>query len=39
MRYKYRNIELWSRGYYVDTVGKNTNKIKEYITKQLKENK
>lgn len=26
MRYKYRNREFWCRGYYVDTVGKNTKK-------------
>ena len=32
MRYKYRNREFWCRGYYVDTVGKNTKKIKEYIS-------
>ena len=37
MRFKYRNREFWCRGYYVDTVGKNTAKIKEYISKQLKE--
>ncbi len=37
MRYQYRNREFWCRGYYVDTVGKNTNKIKEYIQNQLKE--
>lgn len=36
MRYKYRNREFWCRGYYVDTVGKNTKKIKEYISNQLK---
>lgn len=30
-------IEFWCRGYYVDTVGKNTNKIKMYIQNQLKE--
>ena len=35
--FKYRNREFWCRGYYVDTVGKNTNKIKEYIRNQLKE--
>ena len=29
---------LW-HGYYVDTVGKNTKKIKEYIANQLKEDK
>ena len=39
MRYKYRNREFWCRGYYVDTVGKNTRKIKEYIANQLKEDK
>ena len=36
-RYKYRHREFWCRGYYVDTVGKNTKKIKEYISNQLKE--
>lgn len=39
MKYKYRNREFWYRGYYVDTVGKNTKKIKEYIANQLKEDK
>jgi len=39
MKYKYRNREFWCRGYYVDTVGKNANKIKEYIASQLKEDK
>ena len=38
-RYKYRSREFWCRGYYVDTVGKNTKKIKEYIANQLKEDK
>ena len=37
MIYRYRNREFWCRGYYVDTVGKNTKKIKEYIANQLKE--
>ena len=37
MRFQYRNREFWCRGYYVDTVGKNTKKIKEYIQNQLKE--
>ena len=37
MRYQYRNREFWCRGYYVDTVGKDTKKIKEYIANQLKE--
>ncbi len=27
------------RGYYVDTVGKNTAKIKEYIVNQIEEDK
>lgn len=39
MKYKYRNREFWCRGYYVDTVGKNTEKIKEYIANQLEEDK
>ena len=34
---KYRNRVFWCRGYYVGTVGKNTNKIKEYIRNQMKE--
>ena len=37
MKYKYKNREFWCRGYYVDTVGKNTAAIKEYIQNQLKE--
>ena len=36
-RFKYRNREFWCRGYYVDTVGKNTAAIKAYIQNQLKE--
>ena len=31
MKFVYRNREFWYRGYYVDTVGKNTKAIKEYI--------
>ena len=37
LKYKYGNRHFWCRGYYVDTVGKNTAKSKEYIQKQLKE--
>ena len=37
MKYRYRNREFWCRGYYVDTVGKNTRKIAEYIKNQLRE--
>lgn len=36
-RFKHRNRSFWCRGYYVDTVGKNTKIIKEYIANQLKE--
>lgn len=39
MKYKYRNREFWCRGYYVDTVGKNTKKIQEYIAHQLDEDR
>ena len=37
MKFKYRNKQFWCRGFYVDTVGKNTERIKEYIKNQLKE--
>ena len=37
LKYKYGNRHFWCRGFYVDTVGKNTKKIKEYISNQLKE--
>ena len=37
LKYKYRNREFWCRGYYVDTTGKNTRRIAEYIQNQLKE--
>ena len=37
LKYKYRSREFWCRGYYVDTVGKNTKRIAEYISNQLKE--
>ena len=36
MKFAYRNREFWCKGYYVDTVGKNTKAIKEYIENQLK---
>ncbi len=39
MKYKYGQRQFWCRGYYVDTVGKNTNAIREYIANQLKEDK
>ena len=37
LKYKYGSRNFWCRGYYVDTVGKNTKKIQEYIQNQLKE--
>ena len=37
LKYKYRNREFWCKGYYVDTVGKNSNRIAEYIKHQLEE--
>ena len=36
MKFAYRNREFWCKGYYVDTVGKNTKAIKAYIADQLK---
>ncbi|EEB36751.1 transposase-like protein [Anaerococcus hydrogenalis DSM 7454] len=36
LKYKYGNRHFWCRGYYVDTVGRNEKKIKEYIQNQLK---
>lgn len=37
--YVSRNREFWCKGYYVDTVGKNTKAIKTYIAEQLKRDK
>jgi putative transposase len=39
MKFAYRNREFWCKGYYVDTVGKNTKAISEYIANQLKADK
>ena len=39
MKFAYRNRKFWCKGYYVDTVGKNTKAIKEYIENQLKADK
>ena len=39
LKFKYRNREFWCRGYSADTVGKNKQKIQEYIRKQLDEDK
>ena len=37
LKYKYGNRHFWCRGYYVDTVGRNKEKIAEYIRNQLQE--
>ena len=39
LKYKHGNRSFWCRGYYVDTAGKNTKKIAEYIRHQLEEDK
>ena len=39
LKYKYGNRHFWCRGYYVDTVGKNTKAIDAYISNQLKEDR
>ena len=39
MKFAYRNREFWCKGYYVDTVGKNTQAIAEYVKNQLKVDK
>ena len=39
MKFAYRNHEFWCKGYYADTVGKDTKAIKEYIANQLKRDK
>lgn len=36
LKYKYGNSHFWCRGYYVDTVGKNTAAIKKVYTKSNK---
>ena len=37
LKYKFGQRNFWCRGYYVDTVGKNTKIIAEYVRNQLKE--
>ena len=37
LKYKYGSRHFWSRGYYVDTVGRNRKIIAEYIRNQLEE--
>ena len=38
-RKKFMKKKDWCKGYYVDTVGKNTTAIKEYIANQLERDK
>ena len=38
-KFQYRCREFWCRGYYVDTTGKDTETIKKYIQKQLKQDR
>ena len=37
LKYKYGNRHFWCRGYDVDTVGRNKERIAEYIRNQLQE--
>ena len=39
LKFAYRNREFWCKGYYVDTVGKNTKAIAESIKHQLDEDR
>ena len=36
MKFAYRNREFWCKGYYVDTVGKNTAAIKKLYSQPVK---
>ena len=37
LKYKYGNRHFWCRDYYVDTVGRNEKRIREYVRNQLQE--
>ena len=37
LKHKYGNGHFWTRGYYVDTVGRNKKQIREQIRNQLQE--
>ena len=39
LKYKFGNRKFWARWYFVETVGKNEKVIREYIQKQLEEDK
>ena len=37
LKYKYGNRNFWAKGFFVSTVGLDTNKVQEYIRDQEKE--
>ena len=37
LKYRYGNRHFWCGGYYVDTVGRNEQAIREYVKNQLQE--
>ncbi len=37
LKYKYGSRTFWSRGYFVDTVGRNKKQIENYIRNQLQQ--
>lgn len=37
LKYKYGNRNFWAKGYFVSTVGLNTETVKKYIQEQEKE--
>lgn len=39
LKYKYGSRHFWTKGYFVDTVGKNEKVIKEYIQNKFQEDK
>ena len=39
LKYKYGNRQLWCKGYYVDTAGRNKKAIAEYIRNQPAEDR
>ncbi len=39
LKYKYGNRTFWCRGYYVDTVGRNKERIAQHIKNQIEEDK
>ena len=39
LKYKFGNRHFWAKGYFVDAVGKNEKRIREYIQNQLQEDK